>query len=100
MIDPFILADQATAILAQAEVFDAPASAPEGFAEPVRRLIGMAKWIGFVLVGVGIIVMGASMAISRREGSSEEATTNAVRIAAAAMLLSGVGAILSSIMVG
>ncbi|WP_259287358.1 hypothetical protein [Corynebacterium sp. HS2168-gen11] len=35
------------------------------------------------------------MAVSRREGSSEEVTSNAIRIGAAAMILGAVGSILS-----
>lgn len=100
MFDPAVLTDSTVTILAQMDVFDAPAQAPEGFSGPVQTLIGMAKWIGFVLVGVGIIVMGASMAVSRREGSSEEATSNAIRIGAAAMLLGGVSSILGVLMGG
>lgn len=98
MIDPSVLVDSTVSVVAQAEVFDAPAQAPDGFTGPVQTLIGMAKWIGFVLVGVGVIVMGASMAVSRREGTSEEATSNAIRIGAAAMLLGGVSSILGVLM--
>lgn len=98
MIDPFILADTATHVLAQAEVFDGGATAPEGFTEPVTQLIGIAKWVGYVLVGVGLIVMAAAMAVSRREGSSEEVTGNAIRIGAAAMILGGVSSILGILM--
>lgn len=47
------------------------------------------------MVSVGLFVMGDAMAVSRREGSSEEVTSNAIRIGAAAMILGAVGSILS-----
>ncbi|MDY3128136.1 MAG: hypothetical protein SOW59_08465 [Corynebacterium sp.] len=100
MIDPHFVLDSATTVLAQMDVFNTTPTAPDGFTQPVSRLVGIAKWVGYVLIGVGVIVMGASMAISRREGTSEEATANAVRIGAAAMLIGGVSSILSILMGG
>ena len=90
-----ILASMDLSLLAQAEIFDTNPQAPQGFIAPVTTLIGIVRWVGFLLVGIGLIVVLASMAISRREGSSEEVTGNFIRVGFAAMGLGAVGSIMS-----
>ncbi|WP_311342027.1 hypothetical protein [Corynebacterium riegelii] len=98
MIDISFAVDASQAILAQADLFNTSPTAPDGFTGPMQRLVGMAKWIGFVLVGIGIITVAGSMAVSRREGTSDEATSNALRIGFAALLLGSVGSLLGLLM--
>lgn len=67
--------------------------APAGLGEKFDRGLGFATYIGIFICMIGLIVAGASMAISRREGTSEEATSMALRIGMGATLVGAAVAI-------
>ena len=53
-------------------------------------------YIGIVVAIVGVIAVGASMVISRREGSSEEATSNALRIGIGCLIIGSAATIVTA----
>lgn len=69
--------------------------APDGLAEKFDKGLGFAKYIAFFIAIIGIIVAGAGFAISRREGSSEEATSTAIRIGFGVAIIAGATAIVT-----
>lgn len=68
--------------------------APSGLSEKFDRGLNFATYIGIFVCIVGLIVAGASMALSRREGTSEEATGMALRIGMGATLVGAAAAII------
>lgn len=68
--------------------------APAGLAEKFDRGLNFATYIGIFVCIIGVIVAGAAMALSRREGSSEEATGMALRIGMGATLVGAAAAII------
>ena len=68
--------------------------APAGLTEKFDRGLSFATYIGVFICMIGLIVAGASMAISRREGTSEEATGMALRIGMGATLVGAAVAII------
>jgi hypothetical protein len=68
--------------------------APSGLSDKFDRGLNFATYIGIFVCIVGLIVAGASMALSRREGTSEEATGMALRIGMGATLVGAAAAII------
>lgn len=44
--------------------------APPGFAGPVRIILGWVKWIGLIVAVLGVIIIGAKLAINVRRGEA------------------------------
>lgn len=72
--------------------------APAEFASKFDRILNLAMYIGIAVAIIGVIVAGASMVISRREGSSEEATGMALRVGIGTMIIGGASAIVAALL--
>lgn len=72
--------------------------APSGFGEKVDRGLNFGMYLGIVVAIVGVIAVGASMVISRREGTSEEATSNALRVGVGCLIIGSAGAIVAALL--
>lgn len=70
--------------------------APAGFGEKINQGLNFAFYIGIAIAIAGVIIAGATMLISRRQGSGEEATALAMRIAFGVMLMGGATSIVSA----
>lgn len=44
--------------------------APPGFAGPVGIIMGWAKWVGLIVAVLGVIIIGAKLAINVRRGEA------------------------------
>jgi len=85
-------------ILAQMPGQNIQPQAPAEFATKFDRLLNLAMYIGIGVAIVGVIIAGASMVISRQQGSSEEATSMALRIGIGSMIVGGAGAIVAAML--
>lgn len=83
------LNSKAFLILAQMPGQNITPQAPAGFGSKVDQGLNFAMYLGIVVAIIGVIVMGAAMALSRREGSSEEATSRALAIGIGCLLIGG-----------
>lgn len=72
--------------------------APGDFGAKVDRALSFGVYLGLVVAVAGVIAIGASMVISRREGTSEEATGNALRVGIGCLIIGSAGAIVSALM--
>ncbi|AKK07402.1 hypothetical protein CMUST_15565 (plasmid) [Corynebacterium mustelae] len=70
--------------------------APGEFGAKIERGLNFAFYVGIAIAIVGVIIAGATMVISRREGTSEEATAMALRIGFGAMIMGGATTIISA----
>lgn len=68
--------------------------APAGLSEKFDRGLNFATYIGIFVCIIGVIVAGAAMALSRREGTSEEATGMALRIGMGSTLVGAAAALI------
>lgn len=68
--------------------------APAGLSEKFDRGLNFATYIGIFICIIGLIVAGGAMALSRREGTSEEATSMALRIGMGSTLVGAAAAII------
>ncbi|WP_233195605.1 hypothetical protein [Corynebacterium sp. 13CS0277] len=68
--------------------------APEAFRAKMDMGLNLAFYIGILIAIIGVIIAGATLALSRREGTSEEATAMALRIGFGAMILGSASAII------
>lgn len=71
--------------------------APGDFGAKVDRALNFGVFIGLVVAVAGVIAIGASMVISRREGTSEEATSNALRVGIGCLIIGSAGAIVAAL---
>lgn len=85
-------------VLAQMPGENIQPQAPAEFAGKFDRLLNLAMYIGIGVAIVGVIVAGASMVLSRQQGSSEEATGMALRIGIGSMIIGGAGAIVAAML--
>lgn len=84
-------------ILAQLPGQDLNPQAPGDFGEKADRALNFGVYIGILVVVVGVISIGASMALSRREGTSEEATSNALRVGIGCLIVGSAGTIVAAL---
>lgn len=68
-------------------------SAPDGVRERFDAILNLALYIGIAFAIIGVIVAGATMVMSRREGTSEEATAMALRICIGCFIIGGASTI-------
>ena len=90
------LRDSATIILAQMPGQNLSPQAPGEFGAKFDRGLSFAMYIGIGVAIIGVIVAGAAMALSRREGTSEEATGMALRIGIGATMIGGAGSLIAA----
>lgn len=71
--------------------------APSAFSQKADRALNFGQWIA-LLVGVcGLIAFGAGMFFSRSQGGSEEQVKQAVSIGVGALIVSGAGGLLATL---
>ncbi|APT84227.1 hypothetical protein [Corynebacterium aquilae] len=85
-----------TLILAQMPGENMSPQAPEAFRSKMDMGLNLAFYIGILVAIIGVIVAGSTMVLSRREGSSEEATAMALRIGFGAMIIGSASAIIGA----
>lgn len=85
-------------VLAQMPGQNIQPQAPAEFSGKFDRLLNLAMYIGIGVAIIGVIVAGASMVLSRQQGSSEEATSMALRIGIGSMVIGGAGAIVAAML--
>ena len=61
-------------------------------------MLNLVMYVGIGIAIIGVIVAGATLVISRREGSSEEATSMGLRIGFGSMIIGGAGAIVAALL--
>ncbi|WP_151550180.1 MULTISPECIES: TrbC/VirB2 family protein [Corynebacterium] len=97
MIEHLVAAyDMANVVLAQMPGENLNPQAPGDFGTKFDRGLNFAQYIGIGVAIIGVIVAGASMALSRREGTSEEATGMALRIGIGATLIGGASGLIAA----
>lgn len=84
-------------IMAQIPGQNLQPQAPGDFGQKVDQALNFGVFIGILVAVAGVIAAGASMVISRREGTSEEATSNAIRIGLGCLVIGSAGAIVSAL---
>ena len=62
--------------------------APPGLAGKMNTFLSWVQYFGIFFAVVGVIVAGVGLVLSRREGSSEEATANFLRIGLGTVVIS------------
>ncbi|MDN6130456.1 hypothetical protein ACTXIT_11335 [Corynebacterium casei] len=72
--------------------------APGDFGEKIDRGLNFGLYIGIAVAIIGVMVVGASMVISRREGTSEEATSNAIRIGIGCLILGSASTVVMALL--
>ncbi|MBL3940515.1 hypothetical protein FH720_25195, partial [Bacteroides thetaiotaomicron] len=72
--------------------------APSEFSQKFDNILNLAMYIGIAIAIIGVIVAGASMVISRQQGSSEEATSMALRIGIGSMIIGAAGTIVAAML--
>lgn len=92
-LDPVYWANRAM-IVAQ----DKPGSqlqpvAPPGVGEKVNVVLNWAYWLCFAAALVGVMMVITGVVMSRRDGASDEVTTNVMRVGVGVAALAGVGAL-------
>ncbi|WP_115686503.1 hypothetical protein [Corynebacterium senegalense] len=85
-------------VLAQMPGQNIQPQAPSEFATKFDRLLNLAMYIGIGVAIIGVIVAGASMVLSRQQGTSEEATAMALRIGIGSMIIGGAAAIVAAML--
>ncbi len=83
-------------VLAQMPGQNLQPQAPSGFGEKVDRGLNFGMYVGLVIAIAGVIAVGASMVLSRREGTSEEATANALRVGIGCLIIGSAASIVSA----
>lgn len=83
-------------LLAQMPGQNITPQAPGEFGAKIERGLNFAFYVGIAIAIVGVIIAGATMVLSRREGTSEEATTLALRIGFGAMIMGGATTIIGA----
>lgn len=85
-------------ILAQQPGSNMRPEAPGELGGHFDRGLNLAMYVGIVLAVLGVIIAGATMLISRRDGSGEEATSMALRIGIGTMLIGTAGSIVAALL--
>lgn len=85
-------------VLAQMPGQNLQPQAPAEFAGRFDRLLNLVMYVGIAIAVVGVIVAGATLVISRQQGSSEEATAMGLRIGIGTMIIGGAGAIVAALL--
>lgn len=89
--------DYGIAYLAQMPGQNMQPQAPGSFVEKTNQGLNFGMFIGIVVAIAGVIAVGASLVISRQEGTSEQATSAALRIGVGCMIIGGAGAIVAAL---
>ncbi|MHA2788309.1 hypothetical protein ACXZ66_04040 [Corynebacterium sp. S7] len=71
--------------------------APAELSSKFDRLLNLFMYGGIGVAIIGVIIAGGTLVISRSAGTSEEATTMALRIGAGAMVIGSAGAIIAAL---
>lgn len=87
---------QSLVVLAQMPGQNIQPQAPAGFGDKINQGLNFGFFVGISIAIIGVIIAGASMVLSRREGSAEEATQLALRIGFGSMLMGGAVSIISA----
>lgn len=90
------LSDSATIFLAQMPGQNLTPQAPGEFGAKFDRGLNFAMYLGIGVCIIGVIVAGSAMALSRREGTSEEATGMALRIGIGATMVGGAASLIAA----
>lgn len=72
--------------------------APGEFASKFDSLLNFAMYIGIGIAIMGVMVAGAAMVLSRQQGTSEEATSMALRIGIGSMIIGSAGSIIAALL--
>ncbi|MGJ4093956.1 hypothetical protein [Corynebacterium macclintockiae] len=75
-------------------------TAPPGVGQKVDTFLNWAFYICMAAALVGVMVMLAGIVMSRRDGHSDEVTSNAFRVGVGTAALAGVGGLFSWLMGG
>lgn len=87
--------DTISHVLAQMPGQGISPQAPGELGTKFERLLNFAQYLAFGVAIIGVITAGASWALSRREGSSEEATSRAIAIGIGCAVIGGAGGIVA-----
>lgn len=79
---------------------DLQPTAPPGIGQKVESFLNWAFYICMAAALVGVMVMLAGIVMSRRDGTSDEVTSNAFRVGVGTAALAGVGGLFSWLMGG
>ena len=79
---------------------DLQPTAPPGVGQKVDIFLNWAFYICMAAALVGVMVMLAGIVMSRRDGHSDEVTSNAFRVGVGTAALAGVGGLFSWLMGG
>ena len=85
-----------THIMAQMPGQNLTPQAPGDFGAKVARGLNFGMYVGIVIAIAGVIAIGAAMVISRREGTSEEATGNALRVGIGCLIIGSAGTLVAA----
>lgn len=85
-----------TQILAQMPGQNLSPQAPGDFGEKINRGLNFGMFIGIAVAVAGVIAIGAGMVISRREGTSEEVTANAIRVGIGCLIIGSAGTLVAA----
>ena len=77
---------------------DLQPTAPPGVGQKVDTFLNWAFYICMAAALVGVMVMLAGIVMSRRDGHSDEVTSNAFRVGVGTAALAGVGGLFSWLM--
>lgn len=82
-------------VLAQMPGQNLTPSAPGNFVEKTNNALNFGYFLAIVCIIVGVITVGASMVLSRRDGTGEEATANAMRVGVGSLIVGGASGIVT-----
>lgn len=80
-------------VLAQMPGQNIQPQAPSEIASKTDRFLNFFMFVGIAGIIVGVITAGVAMVLSRREGSSEEATALALRVGVGALIVGSASSI-------
>lgn len=69
--------------------------APGGFLEKTNNALNFGYFLAIVCIIVGVITVGTTMVLSRRDGTGEEATANAMRVGVGSLIVGGASGIVT-----
>ncbi|WP_312803539.1 hypothetical protein [Corynebacterium variabile] len=73
-------------------------TAPPGIGDKVNSVLDWVFWICIAVAFIGAIVAVTGIVLSRREGSSDEVTSNMLRVGIGTAALAGMGTLFSWMM--
>lgn len=68
-------------------------NAPSEFSAKTDNALNFGYYIAIVCVVVGVLSVGANMVLSRQHGTSEEATSNAMRVGVGSLVVGATSAL-------